>query len=95
MEPLKRVESTPEEKAHEQYVKELNLKYPMLDPLMCSVLLKCPKELFLRLQADPLMWIIPEATSTLLSGMVTVSDPVSPDQTPPTSPRSVLDSIAN
>ena len=94
LEPLKRIESTPEEKIHEQDVKDLNSKYPLLDPLMCSVLLKCPKALYRKLCDDPNMWIIPEPTSTLLSGMVSVSDPVdlpTPDQTPEPSPRSVLD----
>lgn len=93
---LPRPEVTLEEKLHETQVHLLNSKFPRLDPLMCSVLLKCPDDLMEKLKADPKMWITPPASSTVLLGNVTVSDPEppappSPDQTPPGSPRSVLD----
>jgi len=82
--PLKRIEATAEEKIHDRQIEKLQKDYPHLDNLMCSVLLKCPQELLAQLVSDPSMWVVPDATSTSLSGMVSVSDP-------PTSPRSVLE----
>ena len=88
---LPRLEVSDEEKIHETRVRLLNQQFPLLDPLMCSVLLKCPPELMEKLKADPEMWKTPYASSHVLVGNVSVSDPEpSPDHTPPTSPRSVL-----
>jgi hypothetical protein len=84
LQPLKRIEATAEEKIHDRQIEKLQKDYPHLDNLMCSVLLKCPTELLAKLVADPSMWVIPEASSVSVSGMVSVSDPE------PTSPRSVL-----
>lgn len=93
---LPRPEVTLEEKLHETEVQLLNSKFPRLDPLMCSVLLKCPPELMEKLRADPSMWVTPPASTTVLTNCVSISDPEppappSPEQTPPGSPRSVLD----
>ena len=74
LQPLKRQKASPEELAHEQAVKELNDKYPLLDPLMCSVLLKCPPDLMEKLRNDPKMWEIPEETSTVIMDAITISD---------------------
>jgi hypothetical protein len=57
-------------------VRLLNAQYPDLDPLMCSVLLKCPPELMEQLRKDPSMWITPQASTHLLTDHVSVSDPV-------------------
>lgn len=72
---LPRPEVTLEEKIHEHQVRLLNAQYPDLDPLMCSVLLKCPPELMESLRKDPAMWVTPQATTQVLLGNVTVSDP--------------------
>jgi hypothetical protein len=77
LQPLKRQKASPEELIHEQKVKELNEKYPLLDSLMCSVLLKCPPDLMEKLHADPKMWEIPDATSTVIMDAITISDPPS------------------
>lgn len=95
---LPRAEATLEEKLHETQVQLLNSKFPRLDPLMCSVLLKCPPEVMERLMKDPAMWVTPPESSTVLTNCVSVSDPEppappSPDQTPPDSPRSVLENV--
>ena len=94
MEDLPRPEITIDEKMHETEVRLLNEKFPMLDPLMCSVLLKCPKEVMEKLKADPSMWITPPARSFILTDSVSISDPesfnISPESTPPHSPRSIL-----
>ena len=87
---LPRPEIDPYERVHEERVRLFNAKFPRLDALMSSVLLKCPPELLDTLMKDPEMWKTPPQTSTVLSNNITVSDPVSPDQTPPSSPRSVL-----
>lgn len=73
---LPRPDTTLEEKIHEQQVKLLNAQHPELDPLMCSVLLKCPPELMEELKKDPAMWITPQASTHVLLGNVTVSDPI-------------------
>jgi len=86
---LPRPEVTEEEKIHETQVRLFNEKFPLLDPLMCSVLLKCPPDLLEKLRADPAMWITPPASTQVLMGNVTVSDP-EPPISPPDSPRSVL-----
>jgi hypothetical protein len=80
---LPRPEVSDEEKIHETQVRLLNEKFPLLDPLMCSVLLKCPPELMAELRANQAMWITPPASSTVLTDNVSVSDA-------PSSPRSVL-----
>jgi len=72
---LPRPEVTLAEKIHEQQVKILNAQYPELDPLMCSVLLKCPPEIMEELKKDPAMWVTPQASTHVLYGNVTVSDP--------------------
>ena len=101
VEDLPRPEISDEEKIHETKVRLLNSQFPNLDPLMCSVLLKCPPELMEKLKADPAMWITPPASTHVLTSNVTVSDPepepesVSPEQTPPGSPRSVLETPFN
>ena len=87
---LPRPEIDPYDRVHEERVRLFNAKFPRLDALMSSVLLKCPPELLDTLMKDPEMWKTPPQTSTVLSNNITVSDPVSPDQTPPSSPRSVL-----
>jgi hypothetical protein len=92
VEDLPRPEVTIEEKIHETNVRLLNEKFPLLDPLMCSVLLKCPPELMEKLKADPEMWKTPAASTHVLSSNVTVSDP-EPESSPPGSPRSVLESL--
>jgi len=84
---LPRPEVTDEEKVHETQVRLLNNQFPDLDPLMCSVLLKCPPELMAKLRADPAMWRTPPASTHVLTGNVIVSDP-EPER--PDSPRSVL-----
>jgi hypothetical protein len=73
---LPRPEVSLEEKIHEQQVRLLNAQYPELDPLMCSVLLKCPPELMEELRKDPAMWITPQASSHVILGNITVSDSV-------------------
>lgn len=73
---LPRPEITLEEKIHEHQVRLLNAQYPALDPLMCSVLLKCPPELMEKLKNDPSMWVTPQASTHVLMDHVTVSDPV-------------------
>jgi len=73
---LPRPEVSLEEKIHEHQVRLLNAQYPDLDPLMCSVLLKCPPELMEQLRKDPSMWITPQASTHLLTDHVSVSDPV-------------------
>lgn len=96
MEELPRPEVSIEEKIHENEVRLLNERFPLLDPLMCSVLLKCPPELMQKLKADPNMWITPPARTYHLTENVSVSDPepiqfnISPESTPPHSPRSIL-----
>jgi hypothetical protein len=96
---LPRPEVSDEEKVHETKVKLLNSQFPELDPLMCSVLLKCPPELMEKLKADPSMWVTPSASTHVLVDNVSVSDPEpelpSPEQTPPTTPRSVLETPFN
>lgn len=99
---LPRPEVTDEEKIHETRVRLLNGQFPELDPLMCSVLLKCPPELMEKLKADPSMWVTPPASTHVLTTNVTISDPepepeqpISPEQTPPTTPRSVLETPFN
>ena len=79
LQPLKRQKPSPEELIHEQKVKELNEKYPRLDPLMCSVLLKCPPDLLDKLIKDSNMWVVPEETSTLVMDAITISDAPSPE----------------
>jgi len=76
LQPLKRQKPTPEELEHERKIKELNEKYPLLDPLMCSVLLKCPADLLEKLRNDPKMWEVPPDTSTLIMDAVTITDPI-------------------
>ena len=103
IEELPRPEVTDEEKVHETKIRLLNSQFPELDPLMCSVLLKCPPELMEKLKADPSMWVTPPASTHVLVGNVSVSDPdpepeselPSPEQTPPTTPRSVLETPFN
>jgi len=99
---LPRSEISVEEKIHETNVRLLNSQFPSLDPLMCSVLLKCPPELMIKLKADPSMWITPQGSTTLLSNQITISDPPDSPDTPrsdspdsPDSPRSVLDTPFN
>lgn len=70
---LPRPETSIEEKEHETRVRLLNSQFPTLDPLMCSVLLKCPTDLMEKLKADPLMWITPKASSTIITDAVTIS----------------------
>tara|TARA_R110000868_G_scaffold390230_1_gene659791 strand:+ start:464 stop:742 length:279 start_codon:yes stop_codon:yes gene_type:complete len=88
---LPRPEVSIEEKMHETRVRFLNNQFPELDPLMCSVLLKCPQELMEKLKLDQSMWITPEAFSQSIIGNVSVSDAVSPE----VSPRSVLETPFN
>jgi len=102
MEDLPRPEVSDEERMHETRVRLLNQQFPLLDPLMCSVLLKCPPDLMEKLKSCSLMWKTPPASSHVLLGNVSVSDPEpepepepeptlpEPEQTPPVSPRSVL-----
>lgn len=70
---LPKPEIDPDELIHDNLVRIYNEKYPLLDPLMCSVLLKCPPELLKQLKDNPEMWIIPPATSTLLSNNITIT----------------------
>ena len=72
---LPKPEIDPDELIHENLVRIYNQKYPLLDPLMCSVLLKCPPELLKELVSKPEMWVTPSPTTTLLTGNVSVSDP--------------------
>jgi hypothetical protein len=72
---LPRPEVSLAEKIHEQQVKILNAQHPELDPLMCSVLLKCPPELMEELRKDPAMWVTPQASTHVLHGNVIISDP--------------------
>jgi hypothetical protein len=100
MEDLPRPEVSDEERIHETRVRLLNQQFPLLDPLMCSVLLKCPADVMEKLKSCSLMWKTPPASSHVLIGNVSVSDPEpepepiealpEPDHTPPVSPRSVL-----
>ena len=86
---LPRPEVSDEEKIHETQVRLLNEKFPLLDPLMCSVLLKCPKELMEKLKADPEMWKTPHSTTHIITDAISISDP-EPPISPPDSPRSIL-----
>jgi len=81
-------EHSMDERIHETLVKQLYSKFPRLDPLMCSVLLKCPPDLLDDLISKPEMWVVEPQTTTLITSAVTISDPE-----PPSSPRSVLDSL--
>ena len=84
-------EHSMDERIHEEKVKQLYSKFPRLDPLMCSVLLKCPPDLLDDLISKPEMWVVEPQTTTLISDAVTISDPVTQESTPPSSPRSVLE----
>jgi hypothetical protein len=99
IEDLPRPEVTIDEKMHETQVRLLNSQFPELDPLMCSVLLKCPPDLMEKLKADPSMWITPSASTTELVGNVTVSDPEPEPSPDPVSnlndPNSILDTPFN
>ena len=94
---LPRPEVTIEDKIHERKVQMLNSQFPELDPLMCSVLLKCPPELMEKLKADPSMWVTPQASTHVLTDHVTVTDPEpelpSQENTPTSSPRSILNNV--
>jgi hypothetical protein len=91
MDKLPRLEVSIEEKMHETRVRLLNNQFPELDPLMCSVLLKCPPELMEKLKADASMWITPEAFTQSIIGNVSVSD--APESTP--DPISILETPFN
>lgn len=88
---LPKPEIDADELVHENLVRIYNQKYPLLDPLMCSVLLKCPPELLQQLKENPEMWITPPQTTTLLTENVTVSDPLPVES----DPESVLDTPFN
>ena len=88
---LPKPEIDADELIHENLVRIYNEKYPLLDPLMCSVLLKCPPELLKQLKENPEMWIPPPQTTTLISDAVTVSDPLPVES----DPESVLDTPFN
>jgi hypothetical protein len=65
----------PEEKILEDRVKRLNSHYPLLDGLMCQVLLKCPSNLLEELISKPDMWKHDCNKSTVLHNNITISDP--------------------
>jgi hypothetical protein len=73
LKPLERLKPTKEELIHEQAIKDYNQRYPNLDPLMCSVLLKCPADLLSKLVDDPTMWVTPPATETVISDAITIN----------------------
>lgn len=75
MTSLPKPEIDSDELIHDNLVRIYNQKYPLLDPLMCSVLLKCPPELLQQLKDNPEMWITPSPTTTLISDAVSVSFP--------------------
>jgi hypothetical protein len=93
-ETLPNPEIDPDELIHENLVRIYNQKYPQLDALMCSVLLKFPPELLKELVSKPEMWITPPQTSTLISDAVMISDPVMVSEVV-SDPDSVLDTPFN
>jgi len=70
---LPKTEIDPEELIHQNLVRIFNEKFPLLDNLMCSALLKCPPELMNELISKPEMWITPSNTTTLLTDCITIT----------------------
>ena len=76
LQPLKRQKPSPEELSHENEIRLLIDKFPNMDPLMASVLLKCPKERLAELIKQPEMWVVPEAEpEKCIIGSVILDDP--------------------
>ena len=89
------MEITDEEKLFKERVKMLKKLYPSLDILMCETLLRTPEsrlnELYEQYK-DNYPVGISEPERVLNNITIQHFDaPVSPDQTPPSSPRSVLE----
>ena len=76
LKPLERIQERMEDKIHEVKIKHFNERYPELDPLMCSVLLKLPKESLDEMMSKPELWITPKQEDFLIMGNVTISDPI-------------------